>query len=468
MSALGQNLEAPLEDLRMRADPLADRTIARLMAPWGKIEEAAAGHDPNWNVLDIVNAQMKEWQSNGALDDWKAGPEVPEYIARELEAFIAQGMHLPEWADTARIERAEELFMNYGMLSCTLLFCSSLPECYVIPDLAAVLHVAGQLEQHTEYRIRATAAMIFPVMMIGGLTRPDGGGLSQVLKVRLIHATIRHLILRGDPERATRADLIPALEEKGDSAVNMHHALFVRGWDIANDGVPCSQDELAYTLLTFGYVFLRSMRKLGLRLPREDEEAYLHGWNVMGHVLGMERTLMADTMEQAEVLFARLQARGRADPYLPDPRPALGQALMKTMENVIPLRVIRPFPVLLTRYLCGKTTAKDIGIDHRVSFVSRVLFVLLMFTARGIDFLGRLVFPGFSMCRLLTRVVGYQFTVRVLMDQTRPLKLPPGLLNQVATMTDGWQVDPKAPKWVNSLEQRLTGRGKGSAGEVRA
>jgi len=135
---------------------------------------------------------------------------------------------------------------------------------------------------------------------------------------------------------------------------------------------------------------------------------------------------------------------------------------------VIPLRVIRPFPVLLTRYLCGKTTAKDIGIDHRVSLVSRVLFVLLMFTARGIDFLGRLVFPGFSMCRLLTRVVGYQFTVRVLMDQTRPLKLPPGLLNQVATMTAGWQVDPKAPKWVNSLEQRLTGRGKETAGEVRA
>jgi hypothetical protein len=79
--------------------------------------------------------------------------------------------------------------MEYGALSVTMLFCSSLPECYVIPDLAAVLHATGQLETHTDYRIRATGAMIFPVMMAGGLTAPDGGGIAQILKVRLIHHT---------------------------------------------------------------------------------------------------------------------------------------------------------------------------------------------------------------------------------------------------------------------------------------
>jgi hypothetical protein len=68
-----------------------------------------------------------------------------------------------------------------------------------------VLHVAGQLEAHTEHRIRQTAAMVFPVMLRGGLTDPSGCGVAQVLKVRLIHATIRHLILHGDPEQVSGA-----------------------------------------------------------------------------------------------------------------------------------------------------------------------------------------------------------------------------------------------------------------------
>ncbi|TAF69260.1 MAG: bifunctional aminodeoxychorismate synthase component I/aminotransferase, partial [Curvibacter sp.] len=38
------------------------------------------------------------------------------------------------------------------------------------------LNYTAQLEARTEHRIRATAAMIFPVMMRGGLTAPQGGG----------------------------------------------------------------------------------------------------------------------------------------------------------------------------------------------------------------------------------------------------------------------------------------------------
>ncbi len=440
---------AAATNVRMRADPLADDAIARMLGPMDDI--------PDWPTIGMINRLIDGWQNNGKLKGWSAPAGTPAQVAEPLAAYVQAGSVLPEWADEAKIMRGETLFMDYGMLSCTLLFCSSLPECYVIPDLAAVLHVAGQLEKHTEYRIRSTAAMIFPVMMRGGLTAADGAGVAQILKVRLIHATIRHLIMRGDP---SEADLMGSVDRlaPADMELNMHQALFEHGWDTARDGLPCSQEELAYTLLTFGYVFLRSMRILGLGFKQDDEEAYLHTWNVMGHVLGIERALMADTMEQAEKMFADFQARGRAEPYFPDSRPALGRDLMRTMESVIPLGVLRPFPVLLTRYLCGGTTAKNIGIDHRVSLLSRMLFTCFMLLTRGIDALGRRVFPEFSMCRMVTRVVGYQFTVKLLMDQTRPLKLPPVLLNRVANMTHSWHLDAKAPKWVNKLELRLTGR----------
>ena len=432
----------------MRADPLADNTIAAILD----------GHDGSqWEAIAIVNRLLGQWQSNAVVSGWRAPEGTPALIADALESYLAQGVKLPAWADSTQIARAEELFFDMSMLSCSLLFCASLPECYVVPDLAGVLHVAGQLEAHCDYRVRSTAAMIFPVMMRGGLGTPDGAGIAQILKVRLIHATIRHLILRGNPSAAA-CDGGVAVPPLDAPCRNVYDTLYNNGWDAAAKGLPCNQEELAYTLLTFHYIFLRGLRRLGLGLAQQDEEAYLHAWNVVGHVLGIETDLMPVAMEQAEASFNEIQARARLSPYLPDPRPALGAALMKAMQDEIPLRVLKPFPVLLTRYLCGDAARVDLALDRRVNLLSRLLFAAGMIVTRGIDTLVRLVLPGFSICRMLTRIFGYQFTVKFLMDQTRPLKLPPAVLNQVDNAVRHWGNDPKAPGWMNALEARLAGR----------
>ena len=348
--------------------------------------------------------------------------------------------------------------MDYGALSCVLLFCSSLPECYVIPDLASVLHSAGQLEQHTEHRIRSTAAMIFPVMMHGGLTQPAGAGVAQVLKVRLIHATIRNLILRGAPVPGAPPGPVAPLERPADAG--LYQTLFTNGWNVERDGLPCNQAELAYTLLTFGYVFLRSLRRLGIGLPTADEEAYLHAWNVVGHVLGIDASLMAHTMDEAAQLLDRLQARGRAQVTQPDARPALGAALMSTMEQAVPGATARPFPRLMTRYLCGRTTTGDLGLNKpRAPWASWSLFWTLLIACRAIDTVARWIWPQFSLARSFTRVLGYHFLVKILMDQTRPLQLPVRLLHQMGQLVAAWSDDPRAPRWINRVEDRLTTTG---------
>jgi uncharacterized membrane protein len=459
---------ARLAQMQYITDPLADETIARIIGPWTSLADAI-DQTEHWKKISLVNRQFKQWTSNQSLVNWQSvDSSLPEDISEPLQSYLQQGQLLPEWADEKKIARSEILFMDYGALSCTLLFCSSLPECYVIPDLSAVLHVAGQLEQHTEYRIRATAAMIFPVMLRGGLCQPEGGGVAQILKVRLIHATIRNLILRGSPEEALlflgdqrylkgAGVIAPLTTTSSDS---MHQALFAHGWKIGEDGLPCNQEELAYTLLTFGYIFLRSMRTLGLGLSQADEEAFLHTWNVVGHILGIRRELMVDTMAEAEILFAQMQKRGRANPYLPDPRSTLGTSLMSTMEKVIPFRILKPFPVLLTRYLCGATNADDIGVSDRVSLVSRCLFAVFMFVAKVIDATVRLIVPEFSITRFITRILGYHFMSQLLMDQTRPLNLPDHLLDQTNDVISSWSDDLKAPKWINDVEKKLTTSGK--------
>ena len=442
----------------LRADPLADAAVARMLG-------AGAGQ-PDLDAIALLNRQLAGWESNGDLAGWRADASLPAPMAQALEDFVRAARILPDWADPAKIARAEALFMDMSMLSCTLLFCASLPACYVLPELAAVLQVSGQLERHTDYRVRSTAAMIFPVMMKGGLTAPAGGGVAQALKVRLIHATIRHLVLRGAPRPGQ-----PPLEPLQPAGPTLHHLLHAHGWDPARRGLPVNQEELAYTLLTFGYAFLQGLRRLGQGLPLVDEEAYLHAWNVLGHLLGIERALMADTMEQAATLFEDIQARvhalgGRAG--RDDPRPALAAALMQAMQRYIPLRVLKPFPVLLTRLLCGARSARVLGLDAHAAPAARAVFMLGLGLTRAIDALGGLLVPGFSLARLVTRIFGYHLVTRFLMDQTRPLKLPAALLGQVDATVRRWQEDPRAPAWMRAVERHFTRDARSRATESQA
>ncbi len=437
-----------------RADPLADDTIAAIIGPW---KHANAALDAAaLQRIGLVNRLMGTWDTNASLSHWQAPPDTDSVVAQALQAYLRAGSVLPEWADRAKVERSETLFMEDGPLSCTLLFCASLPECYVLPNLADVLHIAGQLEAHTEHRIRQTAAMIFPVMLHGGLMGPNGQGIAQVLKVRLIHATIRHLILRGNPAQAH--GLIVALSSRTQPS-GMHEALMRHGWNVDQQGLPCNQTELAYTLLTFGYVFLKGMRTLGQGFAPADEQAYLHTWNVMGHILGIEGNLMAQNMDQAQEMFARMQAQARAVPAQPDVRPALGQALMAAMARSLVVPGIRQLPVPMTQWLVGAQTAQDIGLAQQVSWFARLLFVLLRSLVRLVDTVGRWFSAKFSISRLITRLMGYHLLTQLLLNQTRHLALPDKVLADLHRTVGGWGEDTKALAWLNRLEDRFTARG---------
>ena len=71
----------------------------------------------------------------------------------------------------------------------------------------------------------------------------------------------------------------------------------------------------------------------------------------------------------------------------------------------------------------------------------------------------RWVLPQFSLSRLVGRVMGYHLLSSLLMDQTRPLRLPAGLMDELHGTVAAWGVDRQAPAWVNALEDRFTTRG---------
>ncbi len=130
-----------LDRMRYRADPLADTTVSRILGPWHEVAATSSSDDAlrtnaaQWQRLGAVNRLFGKWQDNRSLIGWRVEDrDTPPEIAALLEDYVRTAQVLPAWADPAKITRAEELFIDFGVLSCLLLFCSSLPECYVIPD----------------------------------------------------------------------------------------------------------------------------------------------------------------------------------------------------------------------------------------------------------------------------------------------------------------------------------------------
>jgi hypothetical protein len=470
--------DAHLDAMRRVADPHADQAITAILGscPSAPVEcladsaaaaacgAAAAGR---LRCVDKLNGVVRGWRDNADVATWRAdGAQLPPGMAAALEEYLKAARALPDWAEPQRIERAQRMFMDHGVLSVTALLCASLPECYVVPDVAEVVHATGQLEHRCDYRIRATGAMLFPVMMVGGLTphAPDGAGIAQILKVRLIHAMIRNLILRGPPDEART---VPPLAHIRQSDT-MGPALHALGWDVGTRGIPANQEELAYTLLTFNYVFLRAMKRLDIPFSGEECRDYLHAWNVAGHFLGVRRELMAGTLTEAAALFARFQARGRArwarHPGAVDPRPALGAALMGSLEDTFPGRTAKAFPVLITRRLVSRACVKDLRLDGRAPWWPRLVFAVGGAVVRVVDAVGRRVASRqFSLARLVTRAIGYRLTCRLLMDETRPLAVSATLRPRIVSVIRGWGRDHQASPRMNALEDRFTTDGEWEA-----
>ena len=108
-----------------------------------------------------------------------------------------------------------------------------------------------------------------------------------------------------------------------DAVQSVNDVIAAKGfdWQVARDGMPINQEDLAFTLLTFGHVIPQAMRALGIKLSNDEDQAFLHCWNVSGFLLGVDETLMAHTLADAEELFARIKGRqaGRAPPARASP-----------------------------------------------------------------------------------------------------------------------------------------------------
>lgn len=297
-----------LDHLRTCGDAEADDVILDLFA---------RGDD----VVRAINMLMRDLVENNDVPAASLPAGARAY-------FLAAG--LPGWADPERIALGQQVFHRYGPLVILLLNTYSLPVCYAAARGAQVLVRTGRLQSNPQRRIVETAQLVVDVMAAGGLDPASdrGAGLRSAQKVRLMHATIRHLIRR-DPS-----------------------------WD-PEFGLPINQEDMLGTLMSFSVATLDGLGRLGVELAGDEVDAYMHTWNVVGAVMGLQHELLPRDYAEGRALADRIGERHfRACPE----GQALTKSLLDMMDYMAPGTAFDGVPAEFVRWFVGDRVADMLAV----------------------------------------------------------------------------------------------------------
>jgi hypothetical protein len=298
--------EALLDGLRQVGDPSADDVIGEL----ARTQEIRA-----------VNRVLRHLVGN----DQPVPAELPPSIGRWLEATAG----LPEWADSDRLERGCTVIIEHGPQACVALATASLVYCYAGYPGVKVLTFSHRMDQDLVRRVGETAQFVLTVMAPGSL-RPEGGGIRRIQKVRLLHAAIRYLVANSGR------------------------------WDVAADGVPICQEDLVGTLVSFSWIIVDALRKLGVRVDDEEAENYHYRWRVIGEMLGIDPAVIpidiAQAAELTEVIARRNHRASSAGVRMT-------RALFELHANSLPPGFAGAAPAV-TRYLLGDEVCELVDVPH--------------------------------------------------------------------------------------------------------
>ncbi|WP_411275211.1 oxygenase MpaB family protein [Daejeonella sp.] len=316
-----------LDSRRLLADPDADTFVEEVFA------------DP------IRKKKLQEWMmletSSDALDQLKLDyPHV---------SFISNSADLPDWAEPELMCQGSAFFARHSEMIMSLLGLLSLPYCYTAAKGAMVLHLTELIRKQTTKRLFDTAIFIWEVLAPGAFDE-KGKAFAEILKVRIIHAFVRQYILSNDK------------------------------WDQAW-GLPVNQEDMAGTNLSFSLIVIRGLRKLGYRVSKSDEEAFLHIWAVIGFLSGLEKELIPENPIQAELLDGRIKHRQFASSvHGKELTYSLIGHILSVNESKATANDIRG----LMRYLLGDEISEQLAIDSPALPAYKLILIRLLGAVKSV------------------------------------------------------------------------------------
>lgn len=341
-----------LEEKRKHADPLADQVVTTIIK---------SGYEEKIN--EVFHTLIKnESFSENTFDAFPDEVKVP------LVNYFNVTKILPDWVDAAKVKQGEDLFSIYGPEISMLLNVKSLPLCYACSKGAKVLYMTGRLSDKRgnidplARRLMETAQMIINAMAPDGLA-PGGKGIVTMQKVRLIHASIRYFIKN------------PNLNKTG--------------WDVEEYGEPINQQDMAGTLMSFAALILKGLDQLNISLTSTEQDAYMHCWRIVGHVMGVDEDLIPKNYADGWELGITIMKNQAAES---DWGKELTDSCIKFLQYATPGNLFDDVPEYMIWYFVqdvsqaiGKDIAPMIGVEKTGGLKSTIILKLMKLIFKGVD-----------------------------------------------------------------------------------
>lgn len=309
--------EEALAQWRTRGDPLADRVVAALAAD-GSLK----------NMHDLLGT-VREKAARGDAD---------------CLAFMAHTNAVPDWADFSAMEQGQRLIASYAPFMGISLFAGSLVGGAVFRKMAMVTAMTGMLSGSATQRLTETTAMVTR-MAFPGEIEPGGKAHEVLARVRLLHSAIRRFLV--------------------DSGRYQHPV-----------EVPINQQDLAITLGLFGYLNIRGLMQLGIRLDRAEIDSFILLWRYAGHVLGIDPQLLPESVEQQQAFFlASCKHQAKPDKLTEETKCILDEVAQSAHRQAkIPYGIAQTFLHQITRYLSGNDYVTGMNIEDKGDYWGIRLF----------------------------------------------------------------------------------------------
>ncbi|MET9361602.1 oxygenase MpaB family protein [Streptomyces sp. NPDC006632] len=369
--------EASMNALRTAGDELADATVAELFA---------RGEVGTFNTL------MRYVSTTGA--------PLPDGLPAVAREYLHATSVPPAWVDWDEMEKARLFFIDNNVHISTALSFAAMPACYVVPHVAKLLSATHGLKYPSKRMAETGQFTVY-------LMQPDAfeaGGrfIPAAQKVRLLHASIRHHLIRENR------------------------------WDVDALGTPICQEDLIGGQMFFSMLVLDSLHRLGIHMSTEGAEAYYYAWRVVGAMLGVDQDAVPTSLDEARAFLDRYMLRHMGPS---DEGAELTRQLVDLYEEIVPGTFFDPIVSALIRHLVGDICADWLQVsrtpwDTVVKAVPHLLGVLETiedrspFGAWALDRIGHLtaVFELSSLTR--GRVMHYAIPEKLKKDYGIPNAVP--------------------------------------------